>query len=131
MFTIDPRDATPLWKQIEGGVRRLVASGRLGPDAPVPSVRSLARALRVNPMTVFKAYQQLAHDGVLEVKRGEGTFVARDASRAPLRDRLEELRGAAGRYVGVATTLGVSVDEAAEAVRTAWDRASDAGGGDE
>jgi GntR family transcriptional regulator len=52
---IDPSDATPIWSQIEEGLRRLVASGALGPGAVVPSVRDLARELRVNPATVAKA----------------------------------------------------------------------------
>ena len=52
---IDPSDATPIWSQIEEGLRRLVASGALKPGAAVPSVRDLARDLNVNPATVAKA----------------------------------------------------------------------------
>ena len=75
-LAIDPTDAVPIWKQIEDGVRRLVVAGVLAPGAAVPSVRELARELRVNPATVSKAYQRLTDAGVLEVRRGEGTFVA-------------------------------------------------------
>jgi GntR family transcriptional regulator len=67
---VDPRDAVPIWRQIEDGVRRLVAAGALSPGATVPSVRDLARDLRVNPATVSKAYQRLTDAGVLEVRRG-------------------------------------------------------------
>jgi GntR family transcriptional regulator len=57
-------------------VRHLVASGALRPGDPLPSVRDLAREQRINPNTVAKAYQRLAEAGVLESRRGEGTFVA-------------------------------------------------------
>ena len=67
---IDPTDATPIWSQIEEGLRRLVASGALAPGAVVPSVRDLARELRINPATVAKAYQRLTDAGVLTVRRG-------------------------------------------------------------
>ena len=120
MFHIDPRDAVPIWKQIEDGVRRMVASGTLRPTAALPSVRELARELRVNPMTVSKAYQRLTEDGVLEVRRGEGTFVAEGASRASRSERMKELREAALRYVALASTLGVSRDDAVRAVEAAW-----------
>ena len=56
---IDPRDAVPIWKQIEDSLRRMVAAGALAPGAAVPSVRDLARDLGVNPATVSKAYQGL------------------------------------------------------------------------
>ena len=73
---VDPRDATPIWRQIEEGLRRLVASGALAPGTGVPSVREMAADLRINPATVAKAYQRLTDAGVLAVRRGEGTFVA-------------------------------------------------------
>src|SRR5207249_1353675 len=74
MLRIDPRDALPIWKQIEDGLRRMVGTGGLRPGRPVPSVRDLARELRVNPMTVSKAYQRLAEAGVLVVRRGGVSF---------------------------------------------------------
>jgi GntR family transcriptional regulator len=119
---IDPADATPIWKQIEDGVRRLIASGTLAPGAAVPSVRDLSRDLRVNPATVSKAYQRLADAGVLAVRRGEGTFVA---EAPPVLARLERRRilgDAAARYASLAMTLGVSGEEAAGEVRSACER---------
>ena len=124
---IDPRDAVPIWKQIEEGVRRLVAGGALQPGVGVPSVRDLARELKVNPMTVSKAYQRLAEDGVLEVRRGEGTFVASGAQRSSRGDRLRTLREAASRYVALAATLGVTREDAVRAAEAAWDRTASGG----
>jgi GntR family transcriptional regulator len=123
MLRIDPRDALPIWKQIEEGLRRLVGSGSLRPGRPVPSVRDLARELRVNPMTVSKAYQRLADGGVLVVRRGEGTFVADGPPQLTRAERSKTMRDAASRYVSLAATLGVSQDEAAREVAAAWDGA--------
>jgi GntR family transcriptional regulator len=127
---IDPRDAAPIWRQIEDGIRRLVARGALAPGAPVPSVRSLAGELVVNPATVAKAYQRLCDAGVLVVQRGEGTFVA-DAPPALARgERAGLVREAAQRYAGVVLTLGVAPEDALDEVRKVlaqYERAS-AGG---
>jgi len=114
---IDAGDAAPLWKQIEDGIRRLVAKGALAPGAPVPSVRSLASELVVNPATVAKAYQRLADAGVLVVQRGEGTFVADAPPAISRRERAGRVREAAQRYAGVVVTLGVATGEAIDEVR--------------
>jgi GntR family transcriptional regulator len=130
VLRIDPKDALPIWKQIEDGVRRLVGAGTLRPGRPVPSVRDLARDLRVNPMTVSKAYQRLADAGVLVVRRGEGTFVADGPPQLTRAERGRTLREAASRYVGVASTLGVSRDEAEREVGAAWDGGKGSRGGE-
>jgi GntR family transcriptional regulator len=119
MLTIDPRDAAPLWRQIEDGVRRMVAAGVLAPGGPLPSVRELARELTVNPATVVRAYQRLCEEGVLTVRRGEGTFVAAVPPRLPEARRRELLEQGARRYAALATTLGADSPEAVEVVERA------------
>jgi GntR family transcriptional regulator len=125
---IDPRDARPIWRQIEEGVQHLVARGALASGAAVPSVRDLARDLQVNPATVFKAYQRLTDAGVLTVRRGEGTFVA--AAPPPMSDtgRSERLREEAVRYASVAVTLGASREEAVTVLEGAWRSLKDGNG---
>ena len=78
ILQVDPSAATPLWRQIEEGVRRLVATGGLSAGALMPSVRDLARELGVNPNTVVKAYQHLVEAGVLSVRRGRLFIIAAD-----------------------------------------------------
>jgi len=119
-FRIDPSDATPIWSQIEEGLRRLVASGALKPGAMVPSVRDLARELRINPATVAKAYQRLSDAGVLTVRRGDGTYVADKPPAMGRGERARVLREAAVRYASLAATLGVTEAEAIEALSAAW-----------
>ena len=128
---IDPGDAAPIWRQIEAGLRRLVASGALGPGAAVPSVRELARELQVNPATVSKAYQRLCDASVLTVRRGEGTFVATALPAMANGERHELLGEEALRYALVARTAGADEEEAMQSLHEAW-RALDpgpAGGG--
>lgn len=110
----------PVWKQIEDGIRRLVAMGALRAGGPVPSVRELARDLRVNPMTVSKAYQRLSEAGLLEVRRGEGTYVSAGASRMTSAGKKSALQGAATRYAEVGITVGATAEEGVRAVSAAW-----------
>ncbi len=117
---IDASDSTPIWNQIEEGIRRLVASGALRPGAAVPSVRDLAKDLRINPATVVKAYQRLAEAGILEVQRGEGTFVAEAPPAMSRAEKNRLLRDAATRYASLAATLGISEEDAAGALESAW-----------
>jgi GntR family transcriptional regulator len=119
---VDPRDAVPIWKQIEEGMRRLVASGALKPGAAVPSVRDLARDLQVNPATVVRAYQRLVDAGLLAVKRGEGTFVAEGIPTLPKAERGRALVESALRFASTAVTVGASRGEAAHALDAAFAR---------
>jgi GntR family transcriptional regulator len=119
-LNVDPSDATPIWSQIEEGIRRLVASGAWKPGAPVPSVRELASELRVNPATVAKGYQRLADDGILTVRRGDGTYVADAPPPMSKGERSRILREGALRDASLAATLGLSEEDAAEALHAAW-----------
>ena len=117
---VDPSDSTPIWSQIEEGLRRLVASGALAPGAPVPSVRDLARELSINPATVAKAYQRLAEEGVLSVRRGDGTYVADSPPPMGKEKRHRALREGALRYASLAATLGAALPESADELKAAW-----------
>ncbi len=72
---IDPRSPTPLWGQIAARIRVAVAAGELRTGEILPSVRELARRLRVNPATVAQAYKELAKEGFVESRHGAGTFI--------------------------------------------------------
>jgi GntR family transcriptional regulator len=124
MLKIDTKDATPIFRQIDDEIRRLVAIGALPPGGAIPSVRDLARELRVNPATVAKAYQKLTDAGVLTVRRGEGTFVSENLPAARKGERREALRSAAEKFAGTAMTAGASLDEATGEVEAAWGRAA-------
>jgi GntR family transcriptional regulator len=122
MFAINPTDPAPIWRQIEEGIRRLIALGALQPGASVPSVRDLAKDLRVNPNTVARAYQRLTEGGVLSVKRGEGTYVADQPSQPKKSERNEALRDAATRYASTAIAVGSALDDAVDELEAAFPR---------
>jgi len=117
---VDPALPVPIWSQIEESVRHLVASGRLRPGEVLPSVRDLARDQRINPNTVAKAYQRLVEAGVLETRRGEGTFVAERPPAMPPAERARLLREGATRLAALAANLGATRAEAVLALQAAW-----------
>jgi GntR family transcriptional regulator len=75
-FAIDQADKTPVYAQLERGIRSAIASGRLAVGDQLPTVRQLAVDLRVNANTIAKVYAFLERAGVLETRRGVGTFIA-------------------------------------------------------
>jgi GntR family transcriptional regulator len=76
LFSIATGSAEPIYRQLVDQVRRLVASRQLAPGDEMPSVREVAQALAVNPMTVSKSYGLLEMEGVLLRRRGIGMVVA-------------------------------------------------------
>lgn len=125
---IDTSDPRPIWRQIEEGVTNQVASGALAAGDAVPSVRDLARELRVNPATVAKAYQRLSDAGLLETRRGDGTYVAEAPPELTRRQRRERMVEAARRLAAVAAALGADRAEAAAALEEAWKEVLDNSG---
>jgi GntR family transcriptional regulator len=117
---IDPSSPVPIWSQIEEAVRRLVASGGWAPGDAVPSVRQCATDLRINPATVAKAYQRLVDAGVLEMRRGDGTYVADRPPATTRTQRARDLSVAAERFVTIALPMGTSLEQGLDAVRSAW-----------
>ena len=79
LFSISTGSPEPIYRQLVEQVKRLVASGQMAPGDGMPSVRELAQALALNPMTVSKAYSLLEMEGVLARRRGLGMEVAERA----------------------------------------------------
>ena len=120
MWKPDDTDPRPIWKQIEDRLHLLIASGLLPAGTAVPSVRQSAREMGVNPATVAKAHQRLVDAGILEMRRGEGTFVrALPASRLDTMRR-ELLNEAAEEFVRRASMLGFDEDGGLEQAARAW-----------
>ncbi|MCH5342130.1 MAG: GntR family transcriptional regulator [Acetatifactor sp.] len=79
MILLDYRDKRPIYEQVVEKLERLIASGGLEPLTKMPSVRSLAVELSVNPNTVQRAYTQLEQDGYLYTVSGRGSFVTAES----------------------------------------------------
>lgn len=126
MFILNPQSGTPIYKQILEQVRRMVASGQLQPGAELPSVRELAIAHAVNPMTISRAYSLLESQGLLERHRGKPmTVAAQTRSRAPLNQRLAQLEPHLEHIVLAARQLELSEAEVMKALRRRWEQDND------
>lgn len=114
LFSITPGSTEPIYRQLVEQVRRLVAGGHMAPGAELPSVREVAQALAVNPMTVSKAYGLLEAEGLLVRRRGLGMLVAeRPAGGSGARSRAERaalLRPTLERAVREARELELDPD---------------------
>jgi GntR family transcriptional regulator len=110
--SIDSRDATPIYAQLERALRAAIASGRLQPGNQLPTVRQLAVDLRVNANTVARVYAELERAGVLETRRGVGSFVSATPAQAhPPREHERRLRAFVTRVLSDADRSGFTVDE--------------------
>ncbi len=89
MLTLDYRDSKPIYGQIKDGLRRMIVTGALEPDEKLPSVRSMAVDLAINPNTIQRAYAELEAEGFVYSVPGKGCFAAQGREADP--DRLAEL----------------------------------------
>lgn len=120
MFAIEKNRGNPVYLQIQSQLERLIAAGSLAPGAALPSVRTLAAQLRINPNTVVRAYRELEIIGLVETRQGEGSYVTADAGGLARASALIEKR--AHDYVRDARQLGLSQTEAIAAIKVAWRR---------
>jgi len=112
IFQIDPSDPTPLYAQLERAIRLGIATGRLQPDTQLPTVRQLAVELGINANTVAKVYRDLERAGLLETRRGIGTFVKTlRADAMPVKERERLLKDLADRFLAETAMQGFSTDE--------------------
>jgi GntR family transcriptional regulator len=112
MLTIDPRDETPIYAQIDRGLRAAIATGRIGRGEQLPTVRQLAVELKVNANTVGRVYAELEKSGVLETRRGVGSFVAVPRTKArPAEEKARRLNAFATRVLADADSAGFTVDD--------------------
>ncbi len=117
-WTLD-MNAGPIFVQIAQNVRRALARGDLSPGKKLASARELAQALGVNPNTVVHAYMELERQGVIEKRRGLGTFVRKDAPVAVM--RAEMLHSAATIYAWEIRRLGIPSSEGISVLKEVLD----------
>lgn len=118
-FEVDPRSPVTPSEQLADQVRFAVAARRLSPGDRLPSVREVARSVRLNPNTVSRAWRELELGGVLESRRGSGMFVAEGAVEVARAYRTRELAERLGRAVGDALAAGLEQGEIEGLVRDA------------
>ena len=112
LVRIDSRDRTPIYAQLERGLRAAIATGTLGPGDQLPTVRQLAVELQVNANTVARVYAELERGGILETRRGVGSFVTATPKQAhPPREHDRRLRVFLTRMLAEADAAGLTLDD--------------------
>jgi GntR family transcriptional regulator len=111
MIRINPSTGLPVYLQIIEQVKHLIETGELGPAATLPSVRNLAAQLSISPNTVIKAYTELEHQGVIELRMGSGAYVRREWVSQERPERIRAASEQVREVVGRLRADGFSADE--------------------
>lgn len=124
-FIINFDDPTPIYAQLERAIRFAIATNKLRLGEQLPTVRQLAVDLKINANTVAKVYAELERTGILETRRGIGTFVRTEqtvmAMRVMRSDRQRELREFGNRILAEAHSLGIPLEEVIKELETKLD----------
>ena len=105
MIILDYRDRRPIYEQIVERFEELMATGALEEGSQLPSVRSLAMELSINPNTIQRAYAELERRGVIYAAKGRGNFISDDTA-ALCQRRLEEIGAQVHALADQARALG-------------------------
>lgn len=125
MFSINPNSGEPIYRQLSGQIKRMVAGGQLKSGDELPSVRELASQYAVNPMTISKAYSLLEAEGVLERQRGKPMTVASQAAPGQSEDtRLKQLSSQLEQLTLAAQQLQLPKQSVLLALSDVFDRMS-------
>lgn len=116
IFNIDITSSIPIYAQIIAQVKHAIAAGVLRAGDGLPSLREAASRLRINPLTVARAYRELEASGIVRTDHGRGTFVSSKSQELGEEYRREALDQAVDRMLVEAYHLGASPDEVREVV---------------
>jgi len=118
-FQIDAEDPMPIHAQLDRAIQFAILTGRLRVGDQLPTVRQLAVDLKINANTVAKVYGELERRGVLETRRGVGTFVREHVSSAEqLASRKRRMRELTDRFLFDAAELGFGTREAIDFIES-------------
>ena len=115
MISLNYRDSRPIYEQIRDGLKKLIVTGAMAPDEKLPSVRSLATQLSINPNTIQRAYNELENEGYIYSVPGKGSFAA-ERTGADMARR-QELMGQVRELIAELRYLGVREEELLDLVK--------------
>jgi len=107
----NPSSGVPIYLQLMQQVRHAVETGALRPGEQLPSIRPLAEELVINPNTVAKAYRELEHEGVIELRQGAGAFVSINATTQENAARLQAAQALVAQGIQRLRDRGIADDE--------------------
>jgi len=109
VITIDLRSRVPIYEQLVENIRKSIISGEMKPDEQLPSVRSLALELGINPNTIQKALSELERQGAIYTLKGRGSFVASNTEELGL-DEFKAIEGELEKLLRRAKESGMTGD---------------------
>jgi GntR family transcriptional regulator len=115
-FTLDFANGVPIYRQIIQQIEYAVLARRLKPGDKLPTIRSLAVDLKINPNTIVKAYNELEIRGILATQVGSGTYISDKRPEAEDDSLNRKIREVVSRFVQDMRDLGVEIKEAARMV---------------
>lgn len=114
---IDNRSGLPIYEQIVTQIREQILSGELGPDAALPSIRALAKDLRISVITTKRAYEELEQEGFLYTVAGKGCFVSEKNPELLREENLRKIEEHLGEIRRLAARCGLTREELLEMLR--------------
>jgi GntR family transcriptional regulator len=111
LFRPNSSSGVPIYLQLMEQVKHGIETGALRPGEQLPGIRPLAEELVINPNTVAKAYRELEHEGVIELRQGAGAFVSAHAGARKLTDKLRAGQAVVAGAVEKLRARGVTDDE--------------------
>ncbi len=128
MIILDYKDRRPIYEQVIEKLEELMLLGVLGENEPLPSVRSLAMDLSINPNTIQRAYTELERRGYIYTVKGKGSFVAENSIMKE--NRKKELLIQVSEVIDEAIRLGIPDQEIKKMVEIQYEAAKRTGGED-
>ena len=111
LFRLNPSVGVPIYLQLMEQVKHAIETGALQAGDQLPGIRPLAEELVMNPNTVAKAYRELEHEGVIELRHGAGAFVSPNARAGKLADKLKQAQSVVASAVERLRARGLSEEE--------------------
>jgi GntR family transcriptional regulator len=124
----NPSSGVPIYLQLMEQVKHSIETGALRPGEQLPGIRPLAEELVINPNTVAKAYRELEHEGVIELRHGAGAFVSANSRAKKTTDKLRAGQAQIAETVKRLRAQGVTEDEIRRLFEAALSGVSTTGG---
>ena len=116
---IENRSGIPIYEQVYGQIKAQIISGALAADAPLPSIRNLAKDLRISVITTKRAYDELEKEGFLYTVAGKGCFVAPKNVELLREDALRKIEEHFDQILQLAASCDLKTEDLVEMLRTA------------
>ena len=121
LINVDFNSGEPVTRQVVAQIKWMVATGRLSVGEKLPSIREMAKQLKVNPTTVSRIYSELSVDDVIVLRQGQGAFVTSRPSMVTRKQARKQVRELVRRMLSEGVRLGLSHDDIRQLIATEFE----------